>query len=191
MPAASPKPFERIIEGLERIARIGQLFIDGDACEKALRPAARDWTDGDDLDYNFDVSLPLKKVLLRLERVEGGKGLEGVRCYAVIWRRRPDDEEKAEVLLAGSRGSPYGRGPMPMPAPLRRALLEGKTAVGQIPARRYLQMLARPYGHVWMVDRDDFVSSGLPVVLSFFAPIRNSLGEVVAALELATAGRDG
>ena len=95
------------------------------------------------------------------------------------------------MLLAGSATSPYGRGPMPMPPPLRRALLEGKISVGRIPARRYLRMLPRRYGHVWMVDRDNFLRSGLPQVVSVFAPIRNSLGEVVAALELTTAGRDG
>jgi len=174
-----------LIARLKHVAHVGEIFIDGDACEAALRPAARDWTDGDDIDYDFDVGAPIKRTLLRLERVEP------FPYCAILWRRRPDDATKAEVLLAGRAGSPYGRGPTPMPPPLRKALVDGKMAVGRIPRSKYKAMLGRLYGHVWMVDFDSLARSGRPNVISVFAPIRNSNDEIVAALELATVGRDG
>lgn len=174
-----------IVARLKHVAHVGQLFIDGDACEEALRPAARAWTSGDDIDYDFEVGAPIKQTLMRLERVEP------FRCYAVLWRRRPDDSAQAEVLLAGRGGSPYGRGPVRMPPALRKALVAGRLAVARMSASQYERSLARRYGHVWMVDHDNFATSGRSQVVSVFAPIRNSNDDLVAALEVTTAARDG
>lgn len=176
---------KELVERLKSVAHVGQLFIDGDACEEALRPAARAWTSGDDIDYDFEVAVPIKQTLLRLEEVED------FPYQAVLWRRRPDDPKKVEVLLAGRMGSPYGRGPIPLPAPLKSALVQGKVAVASMSAPAYEHSLGERYGHVWVVDHDSFLRSGHASVISVFAPIRNSDDELVAALELSCVGRDG
>jgi hypothetical protein len=183
LPASAVPP--DYIERLKRVAALGQLFIDGDDCEAVLRPAARTWTSGDDIDYDFDVSTPLKQTIFRLERVES------FVYEAVLWRRRPDDPKKAEVLLAGRKGSPYGRGPMPMFAALRQALVAGRSALGVLSRTDYLKRLNPASGHVWMADRESLLRTGLDRIVSVFVPIRNSLGETTAALELACVGRDG
>lgn len=182
---ASGRPAADLVARLKHVAHVGQLFIDGDACERALRPAARAWTSGDDFDYDFDVATPLKQTLMRLERIED------FPYTAVIWRRRPDDESKAEVLLAGRLGSPFGRGPLKMPAALRRALVDGRVAVARLSAAAYDRGIPRRYGHVWQADHDAFLRTGLPQVVSVFAPLRNSHDDLVAALEVATTGHDG
>jgi len=164
---------------------VGQLFIEGDACEEALRPAARAWTSGDDIDYDFEVAVPIKQALLKLEQVED------FSYEAVLWRRRPDDPNQAEVLLAGRMGSPYGRGPIRMPGALKQALVQGKVAVASVSAPAYEHSLGQRYGHVWVVDHDSLLRSGHSSVISVFAPIRNSDDELVAALELSCVGRDG
>ena len=166
---------------LAEVARIGRVFVDGDLCREAYFPHARNFLKGDDMDFNPAAAVPLKKTLLRLERVAR------LPCSTALWRRRPDDAESGEALLFGSVASclagfpPANRGyrPPPMSPPLRRAFLQGKTVL-RLEKRRPAAALA-------MFDRGMWVPSAevdRPTIVQCFTPVRDSLGEIAAVLEV-------
>lgn len=94
------------------IARIGLLFMDGDALARALNKPA--WIDSDDIDFNHDAFNAIKQVLLRIERIAPAERLLGV-----VWTRRPDDGEACEAIVLGSKHAwgpePFVWPPSPMP----------------------------------------------------------------------------
>ena len=167
---------------LAEVARIGKVFVDGDLCRQALQPYAQTFLTGDDLDLNPEACVPLKKTLLRLER------LSRVPCATALWRRRPDVPSSAEALLFGAAGSPLGsdkpanRGyqPPPMTPQLAAAFLKGKDA--------------------WRVVRGKAIGAGLAArgigvparslpgnaLVQLFAPIQDSMADVAAVLEVFT-----
>ena len=87
---------------LAEVARIGQAFVDGDACRKLWAPKAQTFMTGDDMNYDNAATVPVKKTLFRLER------LARVACSVALWRRRPDRPDSGEALLFGSCGTPEG-----------------------------------------------------------------------------------
>ncbi|MHC4915688.1 MAG: hypothetical protein ACYTGB_09365, partial [Planctomycetota bacterium] len=91
---------QEIAAELAEVARVGEAFIDGELVRGAWMPYAQDFMTGDDMDYNEVTTTPLKKSLMRLER------LCRVPCSTVVWRRRPDDAGSGEAVLLGSYGSP-------------------------------------------------------------------------------------
>lgn len=166
---------------LLEVARVGQMFVDGDACRRALQPYAQTFMSGDDMDFDPEVCVPLKKTLLRLER------LSCIPCSTAVWRRRPDMPECVEALLFGSYSSPSSDGkpanrgyrpPKMFPA-IRRALVEGKPG---------WKMVRQKAGV--LIERGLFrpvVDTRCDTVLELFVPIKDSMGEIAAALEIFTA----
>ena len=172
---------------LAEVARIGQVFVDGDLCRKAYQPYAETFMTGDDMDFNPETTVPLKKTLLRLERVSR------VACSTTLWRRRPDDPSSGEALFFGTTSSPLAGGkpsnrgykPPKMTPELKAAFLQGKS-VWKVNRREVSAALT-------MHDRGQAVAArGIqgPCIVERFVPIRDSMGEIAAVLEVFAAAVD-
>lgn len=167
---------------LAEVARVGQMFIDGDACRRLWAPGSETFMAGDDMNYNNDVTVPVKQTLLRLER------LSRVPCSTTLWRRRPDDPDSGEALLYGSFGTfegaekPGNRGYVPprMTPQMREGFLRGRPA---------WKVRRKKGGNRVHIDRGLFYpvadASGQTTV-QLFVPIKDSMGEISALLELFT-----
>jgi len=169
-------------EELAEVARIGQMFVDGDLCRKALQPYAETYMTGDDMDFNPETCVPLKKTLMRLDR------LSRVACATALWRRRPDFPEVGEALIFSSVGSPLGsqkppnRGykPPKMVAEMATAFVKGK------PAWRIVRN-TKETGT--MIDRGLSAPVRSPAgtrTVELFVPVKDSMGEIAAVLEVFT-----
>lgn len=167
---------------LKEVVRIGQMFIDGDLCRKVWHPHAEKFMCGDDMDYNPEATVPLKKTLFRLER------LARVPCCVSLWRRRPDFPESGEALLFGQLPSPLGGDkpsawnykPPLMTEEMKEVFLKGRTA--------------------WRLDTKSGaikvqVGRGIKVpvkgiktatAVQVFAPVKDSMGDIAAAMEVHT-----
>jgi hypothetical protein len=171
---------------LAEVARVGQAFLDGDLARKVYHPHSEKFMCGDDMDFDPEAFMPLKKTMLRLER------LCRVPCATTLWRRRPDRPDRGEATIFGSYGSPHGgdkpanRGyePRPMFPELARAFLRGKPGWKLTRDWRAGSMAERGLGvRIAGVKRPTFVE--------LFVPVKDSMGEIAAVLEVfaATAGR--
>lgn len=167
---------------LAEVARIGQVFVDGDLCRRALKPYAQTFMTGDDMDFDPEACVPLKKTLMRLERICR------VPCSTTIWRRRPDMPDRVEALIFGaysspmSDGKPGNRGYQP-PVIFREIAkaFDGKAA----------SKVNRSKTHS-MVDRGLFYKVSdvtHPVVVEVFVPVKDSMGEIAAVLEVFTVAK--
>lgn len=176
-----------IRQELMQVGRTGQLFVDGDLCRKAWHSHAETFLCGDDMDYNPETTVPLKKTLMRLER------LSRFPCSTALWRRRPDVPDSGEALLFGAVGSPLGsekpanRGYQPpkMTKELKAVFLKGRDAWRQDPGFRGIPIL---------ITRGICVPArGVkkPLVLQYFVPVKDSMGEIAAALEVFTVVKKG
>ncbi len=173
---------DEIKSELAEVARVGQMFIEGDACRNVYTPESQTFMRGDDLNYDAEVTVPIKKHLFRLER------LSRVPCSATLWRQRPDVPESGEALLFGMHGSPEGaskpanRGyePPEMTRELKRVFLEEKTAwKTRRNNPRARQLIERGCSQpAKEVDGN--------MTIQYFVPIMDSMGEVAAALEVFT-----
>jgi len=167
---------------LAEVARIGQAFVDGDACRKLWAPDAQTFMTGDDMNYDNAVTVPVKKTLLRLER------LARVACSVALWRRRPDAPDSGEALLFGSCGTPEGankptnRGYVPpkMTPQMKKVFLEGRSAWKVRHNQPGIQILIDRG-----LDQPTREINGNATV-QLFVPIKDSMGEVAAALEVFT-----
>jgi len=154
---ARPVALEERKARLTEIARLAQIFIDGDLLGRLYTDQGNAWTNGDDIDFHHEPFIALKKVVLRLESAAA----DGAPVYVNVWRQRPDDSSKGEVSVAGMKVSPLsigdrGRtGVVPMPRALRGAILNQRTGSESHP-------------------------SG---VVSVFAPLYDSLHHVAGAVE--------
>jgi hypothetical protein len=170
---------------LAEVARAGQMFVDGDLARKVYHPHSETFMCGDDMDFNPEAFMPLKKTMLRLER------LSRVKCSTTLWRRRPDKPNCGEVTIFGGFASPHGgnkpanRGYQlrPMFPELASAFLKGRSA----------WKITRSPGAGFMAERGLGVKiRGLkgPVFVELFVPVKDSMGEIAAVLEVfaATAG---
>ena len=167
---------------LAEVARVGQMFVDGDACRKLWAPGHEKFMAGDDLNYDNDVTVPVKKTLLKLER------LCRVPCSTTLWRRRPDDPESGEALLYGSFGTfegtekPPNRGYVPprMTPEMRTGFLQGRPA---------WKVRRKAKGVRVLIDRGLFhpvADVRGATTVQHFVPIRDSMGEIAALLEVFT-----
>ena len=75
----------------DSVARIGLMFLDGDALEDILLDRYGH------PDYDFDNFNSCKITLLKLERMNPSLGLT-----AILWQLRPDNEEMAVPVAAGA-----------------------------------------------------------------------------------------
>jgi hypothetical protein len=168
---------------LADVARVGQMFVDGDLCRQALKPYAQTFMTGDDMDFDPAACVPLKKTLIRLER------LCRVPCSTTIWRRRPDMPDRVEAILFGAYSSPMSDGkpgnrgykPPMIFREIAKAFEQGKSA-WKISRKKTKAMVDR--GLFYRVrDVTD------PVVVETFVPVKDSMGEIAAVLEVFTVAK--
>jgi hypothetical protein len=179
---------KELIDRLAEAARIGALFIEGEDVQNLLVPEAREWTDPDDINYDGSVGAAVKKTLLRIEQVD-----PAFPYHAILWRRRPDDPGKAEVMLAGSMNSSYSIGKRenpPIMPELRKVFDTGRPAVKRGSNASWERTAKFRFGHAWLMAYDSLLRANKRIV-SYFYPIRDSREDVVAALELTCVGSDG
>ena len=82
---------ESLREQADRAARIGLMYLDGDAFEGILLDRSGD------TDYDFDAFIVVKRALAFLERIE-----EGAKLCAVLWQAYPDNPGLSVPVAAGS-----------------------------------------------------------------------------------------
>jgi len=174
---------------LAEVARIGQAFVDGDLCRRIYRPIGETFTNGDDIDFEPATCVPLKQTLLRLER------LARVRCVCALWRRRPDMPEVGEPTLFGSYASPMH---------IYRPPMSGSTRKFD-PPKMFAELRAAFRGRaVWKLTRSATAVGaarrgycarirgvGASTFVEHFVPIRDSMGEIAAVLEVFIAAGAG
>ena len=144
---------------LIEIARIGVLFLPGDALENVMPPERREypllaWTGseyglGDEIDYVEDNFNAVKRTLLLIERIDPRRSAQ-----SAVWIRRPESPDKGEVIVAGGTGPIEG-------TQIERLRPELERALAGTPTR-----LWRGWGE------------------TVYYPIRNSDEEIVGALEI-------
>jgi len=170
---------------LAEVARIGQAFVDGDLCRKIYRPIGETFTNSDDIDFAPETCVPLKQTLMRLER------LARVPCICSLWRRRPDRPEVGEPTLNGSFASPMHVYRPPMSGAKRKFA----------PPKMFAELAAAFAGRAtWKITPSPAatVAAGrgfgasvrgvrAPAFIEIFVPVKDSLGEVAAVLEVFTA----
>jgi hypothetical protein len=167
---------------LADVARIGQAFVDGDLCRKIYRPLGETFTNSDDIDLEPATCVPLKQTLMKLER------LARIPCVCALWRRRPDMPEVGEPTLFGSFASPMHIYRPPMSGSTRKfeppsmfeelqSAFQGRatwkitgSAAAVVAARRGLCVSVR--------------GIGTPAFIEYFVPVRDSMGEIAAVLEV-------
>lgn len=114
---------------LAEVARLAQIFIDGELLGQLLTPQGFAGASGDDVDYQHQPFITLKKLLLRLEQTPP----DGSPVYVNVWRQRPDDATRGEPLVAGMKVSLFGFDVVPMPRAMRAAMLNQRTSTEQHP----------------------------------------------------------
>ena len=178
---------KQVQQRLAEVARIGALFLEGEDVLNALMPEARAWTLADDINFDPAVAVPLKKTLLRIEKIE-----TQFPVYAIVWRRRPDDAARVEIVLAGRMNSSFdqGKGKCPPMFPaLKRVFDKGQPAAVAQSNESFEANSSFRYGHVWIVGNDSLLRASKRII-SHFEPIRDSREQVVAALEITCVGTD-
>lgn len=183
-----PISSKELLARLAEVGRIGSLFIEGEDVANMLRPECREWTDPDDINFDASVAVPVKKTLLRIEKID-----PGIVYHAILWRRRTDDPGKVEVMMAGSMNSSYSIGKRSNPAiwPEIQKCLEQGVGVPKTGSNPSWENTAGfRYGHVWLLAHDSLLRAGGRII-SYFQPIRDSREDVAGALELTCIGTDG
>ncbi len=137
---------------LRELARVSLAVIDADAVRECVLPESRVQISQDDFTYDIPQATAVKRALLRVER------LSDLEPQVAIWRRRPDLEGKADLVLAGSDYTSQFSGWDMLTIPVPEAM-----------ARAFAGEPAAAHGEHY---------------LSLFAPLRDSLDDVVAVLEL-------
>ena len=173
---------KQVQDELSEVARLGEIFLDGDLCRKLWQPYAEKFMCGDDMDYNPEAGVPVKKTLFRLERAGH------LPCSTALWRRRADYPESGEALLYGSHASPYdtdkpkmrGYVPPKMTPEMESVFLRGERATTvNMSYGRAAMMAGRGLAvRVRGVKR--------PTAVQVFTPVKDSMGEIAAALEVFT-----
>jgi len=154
LPDDLPARREAVAARLLELARVALAVLDADAVRECVLPPARIAISGDDFAYDIDLANTVKRGLLRLER------LSDLAPQAAVWRLRLDLPGQADLVLAGSeypsQFSGWEKFPIPIPPEMQRAF-DGTPGV------------AAP-------------SDG--AYCSVFAPLRDSLDDIVGVLEL-------
>ena len=120
-----PKSRQNLARKLAEIARIGALFIDGDALDNVFA-SGRDWTSGDDINFRHGPYIEVKRTVLRIERIGD------FRYFAAVSLVRQDDPAKCEAIVCGMRND-LGIRPVPMTPAMRRCVRKAEIAVERIP----------------------------------------------------------
>ena len=145
---------EAVTSRLLELARVALAVLDIEAARDCILPHSRVEISPDDFAYDIDLCNSLKRGLLRLER------LTDLPLSSAVWRLRPDNPGVADLVLAGSAYTPPFSGwekfPIPTPEAMQQAF-EGKPSAAWSDDGRFC---------------------------SVFAPLRDSLDDIVAVLEL-------
>ena len=109
---------------VDELARIGLLFLDGDAFETVLIDQE------DHTDYRFAPFTDLKADLLRIEAID-----PDLDVSAILWRVYPGNAYVAEPLIAGSGLPNSGWRRVFAPLPLRETFRAGTPQVNPQPPK--------------------------------------------------------
>lgn len=159
--------FEQCAADVADVARIGLLFLDGDALEQALNDHAS--ADQDDIDYDHEKFNSLKITLLRIERIR-----PELRLFAALWQARPDNPGIVAPAVCGSKRS-CGPGPILWPPAA---------------APYWVAQPAHP-DMTRALTTGEAVQRLWPGGVSWYFPVRNSDGEIAGLLELRRFAPDG
>jgi hypothetical protein len=171
-----------IKEELARAGKVGEIFVEGDLCRRIWQPYAENFMCGDDMDYNPDAGVPLKKALMRLERTCP------FPCSTSLWRTRADFPGSGEALLWGTHASVYdtdkprasGYVPPPMRPEMEAVFLRGRRAwrvSGEnVNFNLYFERGLKTLGEGFKKN----------AAVQYFVPVKDSLGDIAAALEVFT-----
>jgi len=160
----STRTKEDVIRALDEVARTATVMVDGDVCRRIMTEralgfmfavTAKDpWAASDNFDVNDEPYIQTKKTLIRLSR------LVPFPCDVNLWMPFADRPGKIQVLIRNvnewSQFWSWGMLVQDMPPEMRRVLETGK---------RETVMLK-------------------PGLISVLAPVRNSLGDTVALVEV-------
>jgi len=148
---------QAVADRLLELSRVALAVIDIEAARDCLLPAAHVAVSDDDFGYHIDLCNAVKKGLLRLER------LTDLDVATAIWQLRPDQPGSAHLVLAGSTYTgqlvSWDKYTLPLPDPMRQAF----------------------DGAPGLLFSDD------GRWCSVFAPLRDSLDDIVAVLEVCAA----
>ena len=101
---------------LAETARVGAMFLDGDALESVhASESSATWTDADNINFAHAPFIAVKKTILTVERIPD------FRCFACAFLKRADDPKLIEPVVAGRR-NPFGRDPLKPTAAMREAM---------------------------------------------------------------------
>ena len=160
----SPRTKEDVIRALDEVARTATVMVDGDVCRRIMTEralgfmfavTAKDpWAASDNFDVNDEPYIQTKKTLIRLSR------LVPFPCDVNLWMPFADRPGKIQVLIRNvnewSQFWSWGMLVQDMPPEMRSVLETGK--------------------------RETVMRK--PGLISVLAPVRNSLGDTVALVEV-------
>lgn len=161
---ATPSTTEELARDLDRIAEVATVMVDGDVCqrivtERALRfmmhnPSRDKWADSDNYDVDAVAFTQTKKTLMRLSH------LARYPVDVNLWMPLDSELSRIHVVIRNryemSQFWPWGALMQATPEPMKVVLKTGERKV-----------VARNRGYV-----------------SVLAPVRNSLGDITALVEV-------
>jgi hypothetical protein len=166
---ASPRTKESVARDLDELARIASVMVDGDLCQSIMSKRALDrmfvvdpkdrWAASDDFNVNHEPYIQTKKTLIRLSR------LLPYPCDVNLWMPFENKPDKIQILIRNanelSQFWTWGALNQDMTPEMKRVLESGER-----------QTVMRKAG-----------------MISVLAPVRNSLGDIVAMLEAVSMDR--
>jgi hypothetical protein len=157
---------DRFTRELDEAARVASVMVDGDACRRIVKPRAMDYllrTDGpdrflagDNYEVNHSVFDAVKKTLIRISR------LVSFPADANLWMPIPGHPDKIRVVIRNanelSQFWPWGALYQPMIPEMKTVLETGR--------------------RITVAQKPGWVSA--------LAPVSDSLGDIVAVVEVAS-----
>jgi hypothetical protein len=155
---------QAMVRDLDHVARVASVMLDGDTCLRiqtarsahyiTVKDPRDPWRAGDNYDVHAQPFIETKKALIRLAH------LCGTPCDVNLWMPEPGNAARMQIVIRNvhelSQFWNWGDLGQAMPAEMRR-----------------------------VIDSGERVSvSRKPGVVSVLAPVRNSLGDVVAIAEV-------
>jgi hypothetical protein len=155
---------QSVMHDLDEVARAASIMVDGDVCQQIMTQRALSfmfavdpkdpWAASDNFDVNDEPYIQTKKTLIRLSR------LLAYPCDVNLWMPFADRPDKIQVLIRNvnewSQFWTWGMLVQDLPAEMKRVLETGR--------------------------RETIMQK--PGMISVLAPVRNSLGDTVALVEV-------
>jgi hypothetical protein len=127
---------KQLRNALAEIARIGAIFLDGDAAECVhADDTSATWTSGDDINFAHEPFLNVKRTILLIER------MHDIPYGALFALRRADDPAKLEAVVCGME-NPAGRAPFLMSKAQRECIRNGQVTTETDPESDLLSAYA-------------------------------------------------